>query len=172
MKHLLPPPKSRSRSVKSITPAASSVFQKSSRCDTNGPNSPSPQVYNPGRLSSSSWSLDCATPRTEGPSEPTRPKHILQSINPYSIVPRFPSINRFRSLSLRRLLDNSYTSSPPPPHPCFASSYTHHVRLSVNFLDLQRYPPTYSIVCTNRQPHAPTINITTHCSLNPSSQTS
>ena len=110
VKHLHPPPNQRSRSVRSITPAVSLVFQKSSRCGTSGPNSPNPQVYNPGRLFSSSWSLDCATPRTEGPGEPARPKHTHRSIYPYLVVFRFPSTNRFRSsLSLRRLWDDICT---------------------------------------------------------------
>ena len=95
VKHRHPPPNPRLRNARPITLAASSVFQKSSRCGTNGMNSPNPRAYNPGRLSSSSWSLDCATPRTEGPSEPARPKRTLKSIYPYPIVPRFPSIGRF-----------------------------------------------------------------------------
>jgi len=96
-KHLHLLPNQRSQSVRSITPAVSSVFQKSSRCGTNGPNSPNPRAYNPGRLSFSSLSLDCATPRTEGPSDPARPKHTHRSIYPYLVVFRFPSTNRFRS---------------------------------------------------------------------------
>ena len=111
---LHPPPIQHSQNARSITPAASSVFQKSSRCGTNGPNLPNPRAYNPGRLSSSSWSLGCATPRIEGPSEPARPKHTCRSIYPYLVVFRFPSINRFRSsLSLRRPRDDICT------HPCY-----------------------------------------------------
>lgn len=107
VKHLHLPQNPRSRSVRSTTLAAFSAFQKSSRCGTSGPNSPNPQAYNPGRLSSSYWSPDCATPRIEGPSEPARPKHTHQSIYPYLVVFRFPPINRFRSsLSLRRLWDD------------------------------------------------------------------
>jgi len=136
----LHPPNPRSRSVRSTTPAASSVFQKLSRCGTNGPNSPNPRAYNPGRLFSSSWSLDCATPRTEGPSEPARPKHTHRSIYPYLVVFRFPPINRFRSsLSLRRLWDDICT----PP---FASLYTLMLNYRLTFWtnsNTHTHPPTH-----------------------------
>lgn len=102
-----PLPSPRSQSVRPTTAAASLAFPRSSRCTTSGLNSPNPRVcrgYSLGLFSSlSSWPF-CATPRTEGPDVLARPEHT--KIKPFHfVVPRFPSINRFRSsLSLRRLL--------------------------------------------------------------------
>ena len=80
-KPLHPPPNPPSPNVRSITPAASSVFRKSLRCTTSGLNSPNPRgykVYNHGPSSFSSLWLRCATPRAEGPSALARPKHTNQ----------------------------------------------------------------------------------------------
>jgi hypothetical protein len=84
VKPLHPPSNLRSRSVRSTTPTASSVFRRSSRCATSGLNSPNPRayrVYSLGLLSSLSLWPDCATPKTEGPSAPARSKHTNQFIS-------------------------------------------------------------------------------------------
>lgn len=91
-KPLRPPPNPPSQNVRSITPAASSVFRKSLRCTTSGLNSPNPRVYkvyNHGPSSFSSLWLRCATPRAEGPSGLARPKHTRINL-PHFPVPRFP----------------------------------------------------------------------------------
>jgi len=125
-KRLHPPPNPRSRSARSTTLAASSVFRKSSRCGTSGPNLPDPQDYSHGPSFSSSWSLDCATPKIEGPSEPGRPKHTPINRPLSHIVPRFPSTNCFRSsLSSRRPWDDICT---PITHPlrCCTTRMLHY----------------------------------------------
>lgn len=94
-----------SPSVRSITPAVSSVFRKSLRCAISGPNSPKPPAYEAcsrGLPSSLSLWLLCAMRRTEGPSVLARSKHTRINL-PYPLVPRFPPISRSpSSLSLRR----------------------------------------------------------------------
>lgn len=158
VKPLHPLPNPRSRSVRPTTAAASSVSQRSSRCATSGLNSPNPRVYRGYSLglfsSLSSWPF-CATPRTEGPDVLARSKHT--KIKPFHfVVPRFPSITRFRSsLSLRRLLiltshlllyclwDDYCTSLPHPLMLCIVVHLP--FRLSFfNFLDYQQYPNQFT----------------------------
>ena len=91
-------------------------------------------------------------PRTEGPNEPARPKHTHRSTYPYLIALRFPLINRFRSLSLRRLRDGICTT-----HPRFAPLYALVLdhRLFFGLAEI----PTHSLYVPVEQPHAPAINV-------------
>lgn len=152
---LLHPLSSRcSQSVRSITPVVSSVFRKSSRCATSGPNSHNPPAYrvcNLGPFSSLSSSPGYVTPRTEGPSAPARPEHTKNSAFHFS---SFLAFRRSIALLLRQvprrfvvnLIFRRMTFVPP----IFRIVAHSHIRLLLNFFvwTLLTIPaPTHLLYC-------------------------
>ena len=161
-KRLRPIQNLRLQNVRSTTATASSVFQRLSRCATSGLKSPNPPVYkayNHGLLFSFCVWQDCATPRTEGPSAPARPKHkkqtssfprsslsVDQSLSFFAIWRRFPILS-VASVPTSSLGGQLYPSTLR--YSCFALLYTLVLDYRLTFWTFKD-TRTNLIVCTNR----------------------